>query len=282
VIDFYMVLNDALKARGLYYDAYTVTNTDVELPMVDPSSPTSLSDVRLIDHDAILVRKDHHSVQILADNYATSVGQDFDGIYIEFIRGFVVVDVDIKDTIYRFANTHLEVAGDTESILRVVQSAQMQELLLTLDYLNSVLDPEPIIMVGDFNSSPEDIPGLGYHPVYNIWIPYVPPYLLATDPFYSGKEYLDTWILQENPNKPIFDEGYTSGFEELINDPNDTLETRIDHIFLDPYNLELEKSRGEVVGDKATDMVPNSNDPGHYLWPSDHAGVVTRLKFEVP
>ncbi len=34
VIDFYTVLDDALKARGMYYNAFTVTNADIEIPMV--------------------------------------------------------------------------------------------------------------------------------------------------------------------------------------------------------------------------------------------------------
>ncbi len=58
-IDFYSVLDDALRARGLYYDAYVVTNADIELPMVDPEAgpPYYLSDVRLVDHDMILVKE---------------------------------------------------------------------------------------------------------------------------------------------------------------------------------------------------------------------------------
>ena len=35
LFDFYTVLDAALKARGMYYDAFTVTNADVELPTTE-------------------------------------------------------------------------------------------------------------------------------------------------------------------------------------------------------------------------------------------------------
>jgi hypothetical protein len=271
VIDYYTVLDAALQARGLEYDAFPVTNADVELPMIDPNSPTWLSDVRMVDHDYVLVRKETPAWEVLADNYSTNVGLDLGGVYVEFTRGFVVVDALIKGVQYRFVNTHLEVRSDPESVFRVVQSAQMQELIGTVDYLAGLLGPEPIIMVGDFNSSPEDVPGYGYHPVYG-WLPYVPPYMQAV-----GSGYLDSWLLQDK-----YDEGYTSGFDEYVSDPNDPLTTRIDLVFLDPLDQELDKVRCYVIGDEVTDMVPNPGDPGMYLWPSDHAGVVAKIKFVTP
>jgi hypothetical protein len=87
-------------------------------------------------------------------------------------------------------------------------------------------------------------------------------------------EYLDSWLLQSK-----YDEGYTNGFEETIDDPNDTLEIRFDHIFLDPDYLVIDKVSSNVIGDKPSDMVPNPDCPGKYLWPSDHAGVVGKIKF---
>lgn len=270
VIDFYTVLDGALKARGLEYEAFTVTNADVEMPMIDPNSPTYLSDARMVDHDVILVRKGHDATEVLANNYATNVGLDIGGVYVEFTRGFVAVDVDVQGAIYRFVATHLEVRSDPQSVFRVVQAAQMQELIATLDYLSSV-DPKPIIMVGDLNSSPEDVPGYGYHPVYG-WLPYVPPYMQAV-----GSGYLDSWLLQDK-----YDEGYTSGFDELVSDPTAELTSRIDHIFLDPGDLSVEKVSATVVGDEVIDMVPNPGDPGSNLWPSDHAGVVSKIKLLLP
>jgi len=265
VIDFYTVLDAALKARGMYYDAYNVTEADVEVPMIDPNSITGLSDVRMVDHDVILVRKGHAAWPVLADNYATNVGMDIGGAYIEFTRGYLGVDVDVKGYVFRFVSTHLEVRGAQDSVFRVVQSFQMQELIATLDWI-SLLDPKPIVMVGDFNSDSEDVPGWGLHPVYG-WLPYTPPYMQAVD---AG--YLDAWLLQSK-----YDDGFTSGFDEDVNDPNATLSTRIDLVFVEPEDLLVDKVSCDVVGDEVSDMVPNP--AGGSLWPSDHASVVAKLKF---
>ena len=268
VIDFYTVLNDALEARGLYYDDFSVTNSDVELPMLDINSPTYLSDVRMVDHDYVLVRKGNPASEVLAGNYSTNIGLDLGDDYVEFTRGFVIVDVDVKGETFRFVNTHLEVSSEPESVFRFVQSAQMQELLGTIDCLQEDLGSEPVILVGDLNSSPEDVPGNYLYPLFGS-LPYVPPYMQAV-----AAEYLDSWLLQSK-----YDEGYTSGFEETIDDPNDTLEIRFDHIFLNPNYLVLDKVSSDVVGDEPSDMVPNPDCPGKYLWPSDHAGVVGKIKF---
>lgn len=266
VIDFYTVLNDALEARGMFYTAFTVTNADVELPMFDPDAgaPYYLSDVRMVDHDVVLVRTGTTAWQVLANNYAFNVGLDLGGVYIEFTRGFVIVDTLIKGVQYRFVNTHLEVRSDPESVFRVVQSAQMQELLGTLAYL-SFIDPQPIIMVGDFNSSPTDVPGNGLHPVYG-WLPYVPPYMQAV-----AAGYLDAWLLQSK-----YDEGYTSGFDEDVSDPTAELTSRIDLVFIDPLDQTIDKVSCDIVGDEVSDMTPSG------LWPSDHAGVVAKVKFITP
>lgn len=267
VIDFYTVLDAALKARGMYYDAYNVTNADVEVPMFDLASPTYFSDVRMVDHDVILVRKGHAAWPVLADNYAWNVGIDIAGTYVEFTRGYLVVDVDVKGQVFHFVDTHLEVRSSPDSVFRVVQSAQMQELIATLDWISSI-DTKPIVMVGDFNSAPEDVPGYGYHPLYG-WLPYTPPYMQAVN---AG--YLDAWLQQSK-----YDEGFTSGFDEYVSDPGAVLDTRIDLVFVDPKDLPVDKVRCDVVGDEVSDMVPNPDYPGQYLWPSDHASVVAKLKF---
>jgi len=223
----------------------------------------------------ILVKSDYDSQAVLLDNYTLNLFLDIAGSTVYFTRGFGIVDVDIKGTEFRFVNTHLEVRGEPGSIYRVVQYAQMQELVMTIaeSYWG---DPSPIILVGDLNSSPEDEPGDGPNPYGGTAIRYTPPYMLAT------QLYDDTWLMQENPNKYIYDDGNTSGFEETIDDPLDTLETRIDHILLYPDNLDVKKSRCEVVGDDPGDMVPNdlTEDPYDMLWPSDHAGVTARLMFK--
>ncbi len=260
-IDFYSVLDAALKARGLYYDSYSVTNTDIEMPMLDPSSSTGLSDVRLVDHDMILVKQSLNSSLVANDNYLNNLSLDILGQPVDFTRGFVIVDVDIKGQSYRVVNTHLEISSDPGSVYRVVQDIQMQELL-TIVGLLAVDRPKQVIMVGDFNSSPDDVPGFGVLPGYGM-VPYKPPYMRATD---AG--FLDAWLKQKK-----YDDGYTSGFDEYVSDPSAELTTRIDHIFLGPSDFKIKKVKAVVVGDEVKDMTPSG------LWPSDHAGVVARIKF---
>jgi len=261
-IDFYTVLNEALEARGLYYHSYRVKNADIELPMVDQQSQTGFSDVRLVDHDMILVKKPLVPELVAKDNYAAQLGLDVGGTTVAFTRGFLVVDLNIKGEDFRFVNTHLEIRSEAGSVFRYFQNLQMQELLFRVGILTP-LDPRPVIMVGDFNSSPEDQPGQFYNELEDEYLPYVPPYMQAVE---AG--YLDSWFLQKK-----YDEGYTSGFDEYVSDPNAELTTRIDHVFLGPNGYKIEKVKSYVVGDEVKDMTPNG------LWPSDHAGVVARIKF---
>lgn len=260
-IDFYSTLDAALKARGLYYDAYAIENADIEMPMVDKDSIVGYSDVRLVDHDMILVKKCLESSEVVAQNYSNNLGLFIDETYVEFTRGYLAVDVKIKGEEYRFVNTHLEVSSAPDSVFRIVQDAQMQELLGIVNFL-SLDNPKQVVMVGDFNSSPDDVEGKAFYPGVGL-VSYVPPYMRAMD---AG--YLDSWLLQKK-----YDEGYTSGFDEYVSDPTAELTTRIDHVFLGPNGYKIEKVKSVVVGDEVKDITPNG------LWPSDHAGVVAKIKF---
>jgi endonuclease/exonuclease/phosphatase family metal-dependent hydrolase len=264
VIDFYTVLDAALKARGMYYDAFTVTNADVELPMADlnAGAPYYLSDVRMVDHDVILVRKGHPAVEVLANNYSLNLEMNLGGVNVAFTRGFIMVDVVIKNQSFRFVNTHLEINSLPGSVYRYVQSVQMQELL---GYIEGLADSKPIIMVGDFNSSPDDVPGVYTHPLIGP-LQYFPPYMQAVD---DG--YLDTWLLQSK-----YDEGYTDHFDETVSDPNAELTNRIDFVFLDPSDLTVDEVNCYLVGNEMADMTPSG------LWPSDHAGVVAKVGLLTP
>jgi endonuclease/exonuclease/phosphatase family metal-dependent hydrolase len=268
VIDFYEVLNEALLKRGMVYDAFESTNSDVELPMVDNESPTNFSDVRLVDRDMVLVKRGYDASLLLADKYSNNLTLDLYWVKLKFARGFLMVDVDIKGQIFRFVNTHLEVRGQPGSVFRLFQDVQMQELIDTLAWI-SAEDPKPIVLVGDFNSSPEDEEG--DYVYMGIPIPYVPPYMQAVD---AG--FLDAWLLQRGKH----DEGYTFGFDETLRDPKVELTSRIDLIFVVPHDLFIDKVKCDVVGNKVSDMVPKLKTPIHErLWPSDHAGVVGYFKF---
>ncbi len=269
VIDFYSVLDAALQMRGMDYTAFTVTNADIEMPMVDPNAgpPHYLSDIRLVDHDVILVREDHVASNEYKGNYQYQLELDLGGTFVAFTRGYIALDVNIKGDDFRFVNTHLEVRSAPRSVVRVFQAAQMEELLGTIDYLSGLFDSKPVVMVGDFNSSSEDVPGESYVPDGQggyVLMPYVPPYMMAI-----GAGYKDAWLEQKK-----YDDGFTSGFDEYVSDPTAELTSRIDLIFLDPKYLEIDKVKARVVGNKVEDMTPSG------FWPSDHAGVVAKVKFD--
>jgi hypothetical protein len=278
--DFLAILMAAIEARGLEYDAFVNYNTDIEMPAFtgfDPFPNPTFDDIRMVDSDVILVKKGHAASLVYADHFDQQVGLNIGSeeapIMVEFTRGFLAVDVDIKGTDYRFVNTHLEIRGATDSVFRIYQDWQMQELLGTIDFIQGAYGAKPLIMVGDFNSSPDDVEGTGIlpHPIYgDIPIDYIPPYMQAVD---AG--YLDSWLLQKK-----YDDGLTSGFDDLVSDPFAELTSRIDLIWLAPDTLSLDKVSATVVGDEEIDMVPNPIDPENFsLWPSDHAGVVSKIKF---
>ena len=271
VYDYLAILLEALAKRGLHYEvAVSVENADLELPMLtgfteipgySESVPT-FDDLRMLDRDVILVRADVDTANPMAANYSQYVSEMIGGVEVEFTRGWTAVDAEVCGTTYRFVNTHLEIEGDAGSIFRVVQAAQMQELLTILSY-----ETNPILLVGDFNSSPEHVSGEGCFPGGTPCFPYVPPYQQAT--VYAG--YLDAWDLIFWPR-----DGFTDSFDELLSDPHAELTQRIDLVLLQQQDKEVLRAAGMTTGDKPFSMTPSG------LWPSDHAGVVMRIKFTTP
>ncbi|WP_456385402.1 endonuclease/exonuclease/phosphatase family protein [Desulfolithobacter sp.] len=250
VYDYLEILNDALAARGLDYRvAAVVTNADVELPMLtgqDDDDQPLFDDVRLTDHDVILVRGDVLTANPQTYSYSHRLSLPIsEGVVVPFSRGFAAVDVEVRGASYRFVNTHLEIGGATRySPFSLVQAAQMQELLEILS-----LETKPVILAGDFNSSPKD--------------PESQPYALALE--YG---YRDVWTMKERETR-----GYTCCFNETVDDPYARLYERIDHIFLLPRYREVAKVRAIRVGARNNSLTPEG------FWPSDHAGVVAGIVF---
>ena len=271
VYDYLAILLDALEARGLHYEvAVSNTNADIELPMLtgfttiagyDDLVPV-FDDLRMVDHDVILVRRDVDTSSPTAASYRNNLSETISGVELEFTRGWTAVDAEVCGETYRFVNTHLETSSEPESPFRVIQAWQMQELLEILSY-----ETNPILLVGDFNSSPEHVPGYGCLP--NNWgcFEYMPPYQQAA--MHAG--YLDVWELIFRPR-----DGFTDGFDEFVSDPNAELTERIDLVLVKPQDKEILRAAGMTTGDKPFSMTPSG------LWPSDHAGVVMRLKFTTP
>ena len=82
--------------------------------------------------------------------------------------------------------------------------------------------------------------------------------------------FVDQWLEWAPARK-----GWTSGLSELVNDPTAAgFDHRIDLILSrTPSGEPLTVKKGEVTGDELKDR-----DAGSGLWPSDHAGVVLKLK----
>ena len=180
------------------------------------------------------------------------------GVSASFRRGFVAVDALVRGQKRRFVNTHLEVqepqAGNPLSMF--FQAMQAEELIVRLAAAPLPVGSE-LILVGDLNSAPTD-----QSPGGSI----VPPYKqLAT----AG--YLDTWKARNGSAL-----GATCCQDGDLRNGATKLTDRIDHILVaTPPVLVLQAVR---IGENVADKTPaSSGKPA--LWPSDHAGVVTRLHF---
>jgi len=249
------LLNELTLQGACYYAAATVTNLDF-----GPIPTPLYGFVSITDRDVILARCDIESDVVNLTGFCPH-RQSMDGCNyqvvalaqtpvgpIAFQRGFVGID-----TIYgRFFNTHLEVRNPDPSnpLSPLVQRFQAQELLIVLNLINSIYPPAgPTIIVGDINSSSDDtgsIMGLES------------PYMQLADVYY------DTWTLR--PGKP---QGYTCCFDEDLSIDADLYE-RIDMIFTSEFP---DRVKANVVGNDEEDQSFSG------LWPTDHAGVVARIKF---
>jgi hypothetical protein len=248
--DYLKILLKELRKRGMRYRvAMVVKNVDVEMPMLDLESVSMITDVRITDYDVILCREDVRIRERFAKNYGAflQIPKPPAG-FIDVLRGYVSVKAKVNGRMYRVVNTHLE------PFYPVVLQAQAEELVN--DFANETL---PTIFLGDFNTEAPTNPTYQY--IVN-----------------SG--YVDVWTRNLLPwNKKGFTSGFTADLLSgvWLDDPNDTLEKRIDLIFARSNVWHNSKQLigpvfAVVVGDKPRDMTPTG------LWPSDHAGVIAKLR----
>jgi len=254
--DYLTDLLEALAAAGAHYHAAATSyNLDVTIPLPDGSF------VGVLDRDVVLARDDVAAspVQLLGcakptgDGCGYQVVLSFDtplGVPISVERGFVVVDAMVEGQPARFVNTHLE----DSALPRIFQTLQATELVgLLTNPANAT--SAPVIVAGDFNSSPEDEPftfeGTVYPSAYQIL---------------TASGLIDSWTLR--PGTPP---GYTCCQESDLRNNQSVLNSRVDLIF---SNLMPAAVKANLVGDDPSD----ETKPLH-LWPSDHAGVFARLRF---
>ncbi len=254
-------LMNTLTEQGADYKvAATVNNINILIPLGANLLGVTDSDVILARGDVFtsVVPVTQSGCQPSADgcNYTVVATPVTPLGTIPIERGFVAVDAQVGEDHIRFVNTHLELRypDPTNSLSPSIQSAQATELILILAGLANS-NSAKIIVVGDINSSPKD----ETITVENFAM--VPPYSQFTSAGYN-----DTWLLR--PGKPP---GFTCCQAEDLMNRKSALNERIDVTFsLEPPSGRV---RANLVGNEETDKTPSG------LWPSDHAGVVTRLEF---
>lgn len=256
--DYLEILLAALEQRGLhYYVAASVDNADVEMPAftgVDGSGNPQFIDVRLSDRDVILARKNIKTSNPTTANYQVNLILPIAGGTVPFTRGYTAVDAKVRGITYRVVNTHLEVKG--EGLVAAVQALQAQELIGLL-----ANETHPLVLLGDFNSSPTDPidPNTGI----------VPPYQQL-----SWAGYIDAWLQGEDAAEP----GFTCCQSEDLSNQVSQMNERIDYIFYRSDVTALGNKTEieiEILGDEEEDKTPSG------LWPSDHAGVAADMEFAV-
>ena len=258
--DFLQILMDDLAALGADYVPVSIApRADVEAPSFtgspfDGTIGVGARDVRLTMRDVVLM----HVEDGLA---ATGQGQ---AVYaanlvvpvltqqVRFDRGYQWVDVRAGATRFRFVNTHLEAFSSDLAYL------QAQQLLG-----QATAHDRTTVFVCDCNSDP-------LNSSVKVNIADTKPHKAAYDLITGPGGFTDEW-LQWAPAA----EGWTSGLSELVMDATAAkFDHRIDMVFgRTAGGAGLAVDRGQVTGTTVA-----AKDPATGLWPSDHGGVVLRLR----
>lgn len=261
VYDFLDELRNQLRNRGLKYRVAVVQQeTDFEVPidnvddnaLGDGGDPSNLRDARLTMRDAILVRSDVKILRTESDNFNTALPVDIapDGAGPEDIlapRGWTAANVKVGDRRLRFVNTHLE------AFSAFIRKAQASELVVAGGPVDS---PLPVVLVADLNSDPDD-PSISPSPPEPIATGNAEAYDLV-----DGAGFVNRGVTVDTCCQDADLLNATTAFGPF---------SRIDHILTD--------TPGKVQGLGAimTGVDPAVKTPSG-LWPSDHGGVVSRLK----
>jgi hypothetical protein len=247
--DYLEILMQALNDYGLKYQvAGMVENFDVEIPMVvglDDNDEPLLGYVRLTDYDVVLARVDVKFANVVEENYQTNLFLKDLGL--EVLRGYVALDAKVGHKKFRFVSTHLEAftgVPNLDAFIAQIQMAQAVELVTSL-----ANEKKPVVMVGDFNS---------------------PAPFGDTYRYVVSEGYDDVWdynLIECNPD------GFTFGHDADLRNKFVDFYERIDYVFTrNPGNESVIPVWAIVVGDEYRNRMPSG------LWPSDHGGVIAKLK----
>jgi endonuclease/exonuclease/phosphatase family metal-dependent hydrolase len=256
-LDFLKILLAELKAQGTPYKALSVnTLSDVEAPAYEgrilEEDFKNARDVRITMRDVILQRK-ASKVKFVKGSAREKVYDEklefaVSGKPLNFDRGYQWVDMVAGKKKFRFVNTHFEAFGSD------IAYAQAEQLVA-----GPAGKKMTTILSCDCNSDPAN-GSIKTGDTKRHWAPY---FLLKR----SGG-FNDTWLQWAPP-----EEGFTSGLEETVDDAEPSFTHRIDLILARTKNgSKLPVLNGDVTGNEVEDKAENG------LWPSDHAGVVMRLR----
>jgi len=252
--DFLATLLAELRRAGQRYDVVHVqAESDVEGPAFPGFNVAAGADFRLTMHD-VLLKRASSKVKVEAaggKQYAAVLPFELGGKRYEFIRGYNWADVRVGSQRVRVLNTHLESQLSSFAMLQARELVQTQ--VLTAD--------RPVILTCDCNSDPLDTSSKAGEPI---------PGIKHQDPYLFLTSVLDDAWLESGNGSP----GFTSGLNEEVNEPAPASFT---------HRIDLVLTRGlggaPVPADKAVVVGADpTNRTQSGLWPSDHAGVVVRLR----
>jgi endonuclease/exonuclease/phosphatase family metal-dependent hydrolase len=251
--DFLQILLDALEARGVAYQAVSIApRADVEAPSFTGTGSLDARDVRLTMRDVVLMHVED-GLRVLDEGqavYDVNLEVALLGNTIKFDRGYQWVDVRSGAQRFRFVNSHFEAFS---SDIAYAQAAQLLG--------EATADDTTTVFVCDCNSDP-----LNESTKPRDSLPHKAAYELIT----GAGGFKDEWLRWAPAAQ-----GWTSGLSETVDDATgDDFDHRIDMVFARTASGQaLAVDRGQVTG---TDV--SSKDPATGLWPSDHGGVVLRLR----
>ncbi len=250
-LDFRRLLLSALAARGLEYALVSASQNFVgELPILDPVSPNSTTDIRLIDFDAILARSDVEVANPQHGQFEGFLKVSIGGTPLSVHRGWASIDARIAGSTVRFLTTHLE-PGDIEPQIQVAQGRELLAAIARLDRDHGAL---PTILVGDLNSAADG----SETPTYGTMI---------------SAGFSDVW--------DAGDDGNTCCQASHLRNERSLLDRRYDFILVRgdlgrPTLSSRSRRFSTTVGAEPRDRTPSG------LWPSDHAGVVATILLPQP
>jgi hypothetical protein len=261
-------LKDLMAEVGKKYKVVAVQEEfEGELPAdVDDDTSTGAGplailgadrDARLTMRDVILVRKDGKvkakKSTVKQDHYGTLFTALVGGaVPIESARGWQSVEAKYKKkgqkaVPFRFVNTHLEAFGEP-----TIKEAQAKELVAPGGPMNT---KRRAILVGDINSGLADPHEVGD----------------GRNSGTNGDQLAFKALLAGGLKDRGSGGEYTSGYDAILDSTAGKFDHTIDHV------LTNKKAKAKLIKATVTGTDPKEMTPSG-LWPSDHGGVISKLK----